>query len=112
MQKTFYNSGIGTYAAPSIKSISYTMRVLMSQLDLAFALYDFASYPGDWNIDLLLDDSKGFSSKHIAGYLTTMKTEIEFSYLVSHSMPLKSLGTYSKIKASLVVLTKSALSQP
>lgn len=37
-QLTFYNSGIGTYAQPSWKSLGYYKQVLMNKLDLAFAL--------------------------------------------------------------------------
>ena len=87
------------------------MRVLRSQLDLAFALYDLTSYSVDWQIDLLLDDSNKFSLRHIAGYPTTTKREIAFSYLVSHSVPSRLLGTYNKVKASPTVLIKSVLSQ-
>lgn len=38
-QLTFYNSGIGTYAKPSWKSLSYLEQVIANKLDLAFALY-------------------------------------------------------------------------
>ncbi|EJD37496.1 WD40 repeat-like protein [Auricularia subglabra TFB-10046 SS5] len=37
-QRTFYNSGIGTYAKPSWKSWSYRKQVIANKLDLAFAL--------------------------------------------------------------------------
>ena len=37
-QKTFYNSGIGTYAAPSWKAPSYWIGIVENWLDLAFAL--------------------------------------------------------------------------
>ncbi|KAE9400694.1 WD40 repeat-like protein [Gymnopus androsaceus JB14] len=37
-QLTFYNSGIGTYAEPSWKSLSYYRQVIANYLDLAFAL--------------------------------------------------------------------------
>ncbi|EJD37487.1 WD40 repeat-like protein [Auricularia subglabra TFB-10046 SS5] len=37
-QLTFYNSGIGTYAKPSWKSMSYRKQVIANKLDLAFAL--------------------------------------------------------------------------
>ncbi|KZP16537.1 hypothetical protein FIBSPDRAFT_698570, partial [Athelia psychrophila] len=36
-QLTYYNSGIGTYAAPSWKSWSYLMRVIHNKIDLAIA---------------------------------------------------------------------------
>ncbi|KAE9395537.1 hypothetical protein BT96DRAFT_1043653 [Gymnopus androsaceus JB14] len=37
-QLTFYNSGIGTYAEPSWKSVSYWKQVMANKLDLALAL--------------------------------------------------------------------------
>ncbi|KAE9399686.1 WD40 repeat-like protein [Gymnopus androsaceus JB14] len=37
-QLTFYNSGIGTYAEPSLKSLSYWKQVMANKFDLAFAL--------------------------------------------------------------------------
>ncbi|KAF9068783.1 WD40-repeat-containing domain protein [Rhodocollybia butyracea] len=37
-QLTFYNSGIGTYAEPSWKSLDYWKQVAMNKLDLALAL--------------------------------------------------------------------------
>ena len=37
-QQTFYNSGIGTYAPPSWKSLSYWLKVMENTLDLAFAM--------------------------------------------------------------------------
>ncbi|KAE9400501.1 WD40 repeat-like protein [Gymnopus androsaceus JB14] len=37
-QLTFYNSGIGTYAEPSWKSLSYYKQVIANKLDLALAL--------------------------------------------------------------------------
>ena len=38
-QLTFYNSGIGTYAAPSWRSLSYWYQVAENKVDLAIALY-------------------------------------------------------------------------
>lgn len=38
-QLTFYNSGIGTYATPSWRSMEYWLRVAESKVDLAIALY-------------------------------------------------------------------------
>ncbi|KAE9394026.1 hypothetical protein BT96DRAFT_828314, partial [Gymnopus androsaceus JB14] len=38
-QLTFYNSGIGTYAEPFWKSLSYWKQVMANYLDLALALY-------------------------------------------------------------------------
>ncbi|EJD33923.1 hypothetical protein AURDEDRAFT_18379, partial [Auricularia subglabra TFB-10046 SS5] len=37
-QLTFYNSGIGTYAKPSWRSLSYFQQVVANKVDLAFAL--------------------------------------------------------------------------
>lgn len=37
-QLTFYNSGIGTYATPSLKSWNYYRQVVSNKMDLAFAL--------------------------------------------------------------------------
>ncbi|KAK7682428.1 hypothetical protein QCA50_014633 [Cerrena zonata] len=37
-QKTFYNSGIGTYATPTWKTLSHWRKVVNSLLDLAFAI--------------------------------------------------------------------------
>jgi uncharacterized protein (DUF2235 family) len=36
-QHTWYNSGIGTYARPSWKSLSYYKKVLYHKIDLAIA---------------------------------------------------------------------------
>ena len=37
MQKTWYNSGIGTYARPSWRSWKYLKRVIDNKIDLAIA---------------------------------------------------------------------------
>ena len=36
-QLTYYNSGIGTYAKPSWKSVKYLMQVIDNRVDLAIA---------------------------------------------------------------------------
>jgi hypothetical protein len=36
-QLTYYNSGIGTYAKPSWKSLKYLLQVLDNSVDLAIA---------------------------------------------------------------------------
>jgi uncharacterized protein (DUF2235 family) len=38
-QRTWYNSGIGTYARPSWKSLTYYRQVLYHKIDLAIAWY-------------------------------------------------------------------------
>lgn len=39
-QITYYNSGIGTYAAPSWKSLSYWKQVIDNSVDLGIAWFE------------------------------------------------------------------------
>ena len=39
-QRTYYNSGIGTYAIPSWRSWAYYKQVIGHKIDLAIAWYD------------------------------------------------------------------------
>jgi uncharacterized protein (DUF2235 family) len=39
-QLTYYNSGIGTYAKPSWRSLNHWKKVLYNKIDLAIAWYD------------------------------------------------------------------------
>ena len=41
-QLTYYNSGIGTYARPSVASFRYWRQVLSNKVDLAIAWYSQA----------------------------------------------------------------------
>lgn len=42
-QITYYNSGIGTYAAPSWKSFGYWKQVVDNKIDLGIAWFDLES---------------------------------------------------------------------
>ena len=44
-QQTWYNSGIGTYARPSYKSLNYYKEVLFHKIDLAIAWFAHSSLP-------------------------------------------------------------------
>lgn len=55
-QKTWYNSGIGTYARPSWKSLRFYKQVLFHKIDLAIAWYV------EWSLSISRSESHFFTS--------------------------------------------------
>ena len=87
-QRTWYNSGIGTYARPSWKSLKYYKQVLYHNIDVAIA----------WSVQLLVSklcfhSSLGHSGilkkqfwVHTAGYRIIMRTMIVSFFSVRRKM--------------------------
>jgi len=84
-QLAYYNSGIGTYAKPSWKSVNYFMQVVDNSIDLAIAWRESSNF--DYLGHLLINPGVGIlkrsSSAPIVGSLITTKRMIEFFYSVS-----------------------------
>lgn len=65
-QWTYYNSGIGTFAWPSYKSMGYAYQLVLNKLDLAFAL-SAMSFP-EPRVQILMICFRRFDKIIIGGY--------------------------------------------
>lgn len=96
-QRTWYNSGIGTYARPSWKSAKYYRKVIYHKVDLAIAWCVMCPHTKLAVLILILTGSGTLKKQYwqlIDGYLTPMNLVTVYSFLVSHlncsSMPFYS----------------------
>lgn len=86
-QRTWYNSGIGTYARPSWKSAKYYRKVIYHKVDLAIAWCVTCPHTKLAVLILILTRSGTLKKQYwqlIDGYLTPTNLVTVYFFLVSH----------------------------